>query len=273
MKSRWGRGLSIIALLALPPAAPRGSAQTAPSPQNPAVQPPVVAVRIVTEDGRVLSESPSGISVEVGKPLDRDQVAASIRALYGTGDYANCRAVVTPEGVGQRLDFVVRENLFYNQVIVQGLTPPPTDASAVAAMQLTLGKPYRQEDVDDGLERLREVLKDDGLYQAEVASEKIPHIGKHAMDVAIHIKPGPRARVESVHLKNATEFRDSELLSRLKMKTGQPLTAARIQRGTERIRKFLVKKGRLSTRATVRRGEYNLAKNTIPLELEVTEGA
>jgi outer membrane protein insertion porin family len=33
-----------------------------------------------------------------------------------------------------------------------------------------------------------------------------------------------------------------------------------------------VKKGRLSARAAVRRGEYNTAKNTVPLELEVTEG-
>ena len=272
MKSRWGRVLSIIALLALPPAATRSAAQTVPSAQNPAVQPPVVAVRIVTEDGRVLSESPSGIPVEVGKPLDRDQVAASIRVLYGTGNYADLRAVVIREGAGERLDFVVRENLFYNQVIVEGLTPPPTDASAVAAIQLPLGKPFRQEDVDEGLDRLREVLKDDGLYTAQVSVEKKPNMANHEMDVVVHVTPGPRARVESVRLKNETEFRDAELLSRLKMNPGQPVTTARIQRGTERIRKFLVKKGRLGARATVRRGDYNAAKRTVPLELEVSEG-
>lgn len=265
----------MITLLAVPLAAEQSPAQTAPTSHGSgaAGQPPVTAVRIVTEDGRVLSESPSGISVEVGKPVDGDQIAASIRALYATGDYADLRAVVTPEGSGQRLDFVVRENLFYNQVLIQGLTPPPTEASAAAAMQLGLGKPYRQEDVNEGLDRLRDVLKDDGLYQAEVTPEKIPNVAKHEMDIAIHIKPGPRARVESVHLNNGTEFRDSELLSRLKMKAGQPVTAARIQRGTERIRKFLVKKGRLSARATVRRGEYRASKNTVPLDLEVTEGA
>ena len=275
MKSGWGRRLAIVTVLALLSAAARSSAQVPGSSQinEPTAQPLVTGVRIITEDGRVLSQSPSGISVEVGKPLNREQVAASIRSLYATGDYADLRAVVTREGDGQRLDFVVRENLFYNQVIVQGLTPPPTEASAVAAIQLALGRPYRQEDVDEGLDHLREVLKDEGLYLAEVSSEKRPSVGKHEMDIVVRIKPGPRAHVESVHLKNTTEFRDSEILSRLKMNAGQPVTAARIQRGTERIRKFLVKKGRLSTRATVRRGEYNAAKNTVPLELEVTEGA
>ena len=82
---------------------------------------PVVAVRIVTEDGHVLSKSPTGIAVEIGKPLDRDEVAKSIRALYGTGDYADVKAVTTPVGSGVRLDFVVRENLFFNRVLIEGL--------------------------------------------------------------------------------------------------------------------------------------------------------
>jgi len=233
---------------------------------------PVLAVRVVTEDGRMLSESPAGLAVEIGKPLDREQVARSLRALYGLGDYADLKAVVTPVGSGVRLDFVVRESLFFNKIRIAGLTPPPTDSSAAAAMQLTLGRPFRQEDVDEGLAHLRDVLKDEGLYTAEVSAENEPHPETHQMDILVHVKPGPRARVEAVELKNGTAYRDVEILSRLKMKAGQTVTTARIQRGTDRIRKFLVKKGRLSARAALRRGEYNAAKNTVSLELEVTEG-
>ncbi|HKW56363.1 MAG TPA: POTRA domain-containing protein [Candidatus Acidoferrum sp.] len=270
----------MIALLALPLAASRSTAQTPvhsrPSPlssQTPStLAPAIVAVRIVTEDGRVLSESPSGISVQTGKPLDRDQVASSIRALYGTGDYADVRAVESAEDNGQRLDFVVRENLFYNEVRIVGLRPPPSDASAAAAMQLGLGKPFRQEDVGEGLDHLRDVLKDEGLYTAKAWAENVPNLAKREMDIVVHVTPGPRARVESVRLQNGTEFRDSELLSRFKLRAGQPPTTAQIQRGTERIRKFLVKKGRLSARATVHKGEYDAAKNSVPLQLEVTAG-
>ncbi|MGC1482328.1 MAG: POTRA domain-containing protein [Candidatus Acidiferrum sp.] len=274
MISRWGQGLGRFAVFALLLGA-MGSceqAQAEAKDQTAVAAAPVVAVRIVTEDGHVLSESPTGIAVEIGKPLDRDEIAKSIRALYGTGDYADLKAVTTPEGGGVRLDFVVRENLFFNRVLVEGLTPPPTDASAAAAMQLSLGHPFRQEDVNEGLERLRGVLKEEGLYTAEVSAENVPHPETHELDVLVHVKPGPRARVGSVELKNGTEYRDSEILSRLKMKAGETVTTARIQRGTSRIRKFLVKKGRLSARATVRRGEYDAAKNTVPLVLEVTEG-
>src|SRR5580658_3815451 len=274
MKLRWGKGLGGIAVFALLLGATKscGQAQAETKTRTPAAEAPVVAVRIVSEDGRVLSEAPSGIAVQIGKPLDREQVAQSLRLLYGLGDYTDLKAVVTPVGSGVRLDFVVRESLFFNRVLIEGLTAPPTDSSAVSAMQLTLGKPFRQEDVNEGLDRLREVLKEEGLYQAQVSAENVPHAATHQMDVLVHVKPGPRARVEAVQLQNGTAYRDAEILSRLKMKPGQAVTTARIQRGTDRIRKFLVKKGRLSARAAIRRGEYDAAKNTITLALEVTEG-
>jgi outer membrane protein insertion porin family len=274
MKSSWGRrwgGMVVFALL-FGAAKSQAQAQAEALAGGNVADAPVLAVRVVTEDGRMLSESPAGLAVEIGKPLDREQVARSLRALYGLGDYADLKAVVTPVGSGVRLDFVVRESLFFNKIRIAGLTPPPTDSSAAAAMQLTLGRPFRQEDVDEGLAHLRDVLKDEGLYTAEVSAENEPHPETHQMDILVHVKPGPRARVEAVELKNGTAYRDVEILSRLKMKAGQTVTTARIQRGTDRIRKFLVKKGRLSARAALRRGEYNAAKNTVSLELEVTEG-
>src|SRR6267143_958584 len=139
-------------------------------------------------------------------------------------------------------------------------------------MQLTLGQPYRKSAVTEALERLKETLREEGLYLAEVSAEELPHAETHEMDIVVHVKPGPRARVRAVRLKNNTEYRDAEILSRLKMRVGREITTARLQRGTDRIRKFLVKRGHLSARAAVRRGEYDAVKNTIPLDLDVTEG-
>src|SRR5580704_5069610 len=131
MKAHCGQGLRLTVAAALLTGGAPWHAQTLPAPQgSPARQvkitapqdatntaPTVMALRIVTEDGRVLSEAPAGVSVAVGKPLDRDQVAESIRALYRTGDYADVRAISTPMDGGVRVDFVVREQLFFNQVI------------------------------------------------------------------------------------------------------------------------------------------------------------
>jgi outer membrane protein insertion porin family len=282
MKASSANGLRGIAVLALLFGAASSYAQSPQAAQPmPAAQPAsdtaanaavVTAVRLVTEDGKVLFEAPAGLSIQTGKPLDRGQVADSLRALYRSGNYADLRAVATAVEGGVRIDFVVREQLFFNQVLIQGLVAPPSEASAVAAMQLSLGQPFRRDAVDEGVARLRDTLHDEGLYAAEVSVETVPHLDMHQMDVIVHVKSGPRVRVKEIQLKNGTEYRDTEILSRLKMKPGRELTAARIQRGTERIRKFLVKKGHLNARAAVHRGEYDAAKNTVPLELEVTEG-
>src|SRR5229473_7313152 len=229
MKSGWAngwRGIFALALLA-------GAAPTrAQAPQGTSVagvadeQPKIAAIRIVKEDGQVLSDSPSGIAVETGKALDRRKIGDSLRALYRTGDYADLRAVVAPVTDGVRLDFVVRENLFFNEVRIEGLTPPPSDASAAAAMQIALGQTYRQTTLDEALERLRETLRDEGLYRAEVSAETVPHPETHQMNIVVHIKSGPRARVGIIQLKNGTEYRDAEILSRLKMKAGSEIGRA-----------------------------------------------
>src|SRR3984893_13860952 len=214
MKAHCGHGLRTIVAAALLTGVALGHAQA--QQEKPAAQvsetsdhsaavpsETVVAVRIVTEDGRMLSEKTAGLAISVGKPLDREQVAESIRALYRTGDYADVRAVSTPVDGGVRVDFVVREQLFFNQVIIRGLVSPPTEASAIAAVQLPLGEPYQPEAVNEGLERRRGGTRARGggwrekgegdMKREEVAAEKTPHNPKpHQMDVIINIQAGKR---------------------------------------------------------------------------------
>jgi len=259
------RGLAIAALLA------SGAVRQIAAQQTPG-EPVVVGVRVVREDGIVLKDASVGLPVELGKPLDRTQVAASLRTLYKSGDYANLRAETVPTEGGVRLDFVVEENLYFNQVILRGLTEPPSEASAAAAMQIQLGDVYRKEKLDAAVLRLQDILQEEGLYQAKVTTEVQANGETHQIDVIAHVVPGMRARLSAIQLTNNTEYPDAQILGRLKLKPGTAITNARIQKGTASIRKFLAKKGHLSGRAAVRRGMYDAAKNTVPLTLDVTEG-
>jgi outer membrane protein assembly factor BamA len=234
---------------------------------------PVTEFRVVTAGGQVLRVAGNPISLEIGKPLDPAQVAATLKALYRLGNFSDIRAVSQQVAGGVRIDFIVQENLFFNQVILLGLKPPPTEASAAAAMQITLGDVFRKETLNDGLERLRTRMQEEGFYNAKLDAEFLPHPAEHQMDIIVHVQPGVRARVGAVDLTNNTEYPDAEIISRLKMKPGTSITSTRIQNGTNRIRKFLIKKGHLSGRAAVRRGAYDPAKNTVDFTLDVSEGA
>src|SRR2546421_10259825 len=199
------RGLAIAALL-MGGAARQIAAQQAPS------EPTLMGVRIVREDGTVLKDAPAGLPVEVGKPLDRTQVAASLRTLYKSGDYANLRAETVPVEGGVQLDFVAEENLYFNQVILRGLMEPPSEASAAAAMQIQLGDVYRKEKLDAAVLRLRDILQEEGLYQAKVTTEVRANAETHQIDVIVHVTPGARARVSEVQLTNNTEYPDAQIM-------------------------------------------------------------
>src|SRR5215813_2324479 len=100
MNPVWTQGRRVIAVFALllpaararaqePPAAP-AAAQVAPSAS---ATPNVVAVRLVSEDGKALEKVPGHLAVQAGTPLDERQVAEALRTLYRTGDYADLKAV------------------------------------------------------------------------------------------------------------------------------------------------------------------------------------
>jgi outer membrane protein insertion porin family len=273
MKSPWANGLRLFALL-LPLLGGRAVCAQAVAEEKPKAVPAAVVreIRVVDENSKVLKANPPGIAVKVGEEMSTDAVASSIRTLYNTGDYADIKAVATPEADGVRLDFVVRENIFFNQIVIEGLKPPPSESSASGAMQLSLGQTYREEDLAEAISRLKNTLQEDGLYQAKISAEKQPHPETHQLDVIVRVEPGPRVRLAKVNLQNNTEYRDADLLKLFKLQPGRELTIARVQSATNRIRKFLEKKGHLSERVSVRRGEYEAATNSLPLTLDVIAG-
>ena len=272
MKLCWANGLrgAVLLMVILGGRHLCGQEPVAEQGANPG--PTVRSLRLVRDDGKVLEENLRGLSVKLGEPLRAEAVAASIRTLYQKGNFADVRAEMFPLPDGIRLDFLVRENLFINQVLIRGLRPPPTEASAAASMQLSLGQTYRAADVAEGLERLRETLREEGLYQAKVTADQIPRPETHQLDVIVQVDPGPRARLGTIQLLNNSEFSDAALLRLFRLKPGSELTTARAQAGIGRIRKFLEKKGHLSARVSLRRGDWAEATNLLPLTLEVTEG-
>src|SRR4029077_695679 len=111
MKSCWANGLQSLLCLTLLLGARSAFAQAqaqanAAPPTQTLAGAKVVDVRVVNEHGKVLAANPKTIPVKVGDPLKPDEVAESIRVLYRTGDYADLRAVASPEDVGIRLDFI-----------------------------------------------------------------------------------------------------------------------------------------------------------------------
>ncbi len=232
----------------------------------------IAEIRIISETGEILEENPSSLPLRPGQPLRTDQVRESLRLLHRTGRFADVRAETSPVPAGLRLDFVVRENFFVNLVRVVGLREPPSEAVALASLRLGLGEVFEATVLDQALEHLQQALREDGFYQARLRYETTPHADTRQMDITIYVETGPRARVGAIALRNDSQFKDAELLRRTKLKTGQEVTKGRLDRATERLRKFLVQNERLGARVALHLGEYEPAAKHLPVTLDVAAG-
>src|SRR6195256_1610869 len=168
-----------------------GSAQNGPSGEPPRV----VAVRVVTESGSVLEEDPPQIPLQHGQPLSIDAESASLRELFRSGRFADLRAELTDVPGGVRLDFVVRQNFYINRVQIVGLREPPGEALAISALRLNLGEIFRESDMKEALDRLRQTLEDDGQYQAKIDYQATPHPDTLQVDILVRVTPSARARI------------------------------------------------------------------------------
>ena len=238
----------------------------------PGEPPQVVAVRVVTESGSVLEQNPSQLTIQPGKPFSIEAESASLRELFRSGRYADLRAELTDVQGGVRLDFVVRENFYINRVQIEGLREPPGEALALSSLRLNVGETFREGDMKDAVDRLRQTFEDDGLYKPTITYETNPHPDTLQMNIVVRVIPGPRARIGAVTIQNQTQFSDEELRDRLKLKKGGEITSDRLNRAAERERKWLTDKNYLGARATIHRGQYDATSNRVPVEFTLYAG-
>jgi outer membrane protein insertion porin family len=232
----------------------------------------VKELRVVDESGTPVTEKMPALPLEAGKPFDFPAERESLRDLYRLGDYSDIRVSAAPEGGGLRVDFVVKRNFFNNVIRVEGLKEPPNEPAALASLRLNLGEPFRESAVREAVDRLTATLHDDGLYQAKITWGLIPHEDTRQMDVTVTVDPGLRALVGDISILNQTPYPDAELLHRSKISNKVEMTAARLSRGSDRLRKFLVNQGYLGASALITVQTYDPQSNRVPLKLTVETG-
>ncbi|HUK29531.1 MAG TPA: POTRA domain-containing protein [Candidatus Acidoferrum sp.] len=234
---------------------------------------PVVAVRVVSDSGELIAENPPTLPLSAGHPYDSEAARASMRKLYATGDYADLREEIQETSDGLRVEFIAQRNLFISVMRTEGLKEPPSESKALVALRLNAGVAFREIDLTEALRRLEDALRDDGLYEAQVQVERHPDPATHQISLVFHVTPGRRAQTGAITLQNTSAFADDQLLGQAKLRTGEAFDSQKLQKATNRLRSYLIKQDYLGARATLHRGSYDAATNTVPLALEVVTGS
>lgn len=232
----------------------------------------VTAVTVVDAAGHPIPEKVSPTALKSGDVFHIAAERDALRELNQTGLFGDVRTSVTQQADGLHVTFVVTRNYYNDVVRVHGLKEPPNEATALAALRLPLGEPFQLADLNAGLDRLGQTMKEDGFYAAQWHYGLAKHSDTRQMDITVDVTPGPRAKLSLVNIHNQTPFSDKQIRGKLKLKRGTRVTTERIDRGTERLRTYLVSSGYLEARVTATRGDYSANSATLPLTVDVIAG-
>ncbi len=233
---------------------------------------PVTEIHVVDDSGRDVANALPQLALQAGKPFDFVLERETLRELYHLGDYSDIRVTTSLEASGVRVNFVVQLNYYTNVVRIEGLKEPPTESAALAAMRLNLGEPFRQSSLVEGIQRLQDTFRADGLYLANIKWSLEPHSDARQMDVTVTVDPGPRARIGGFAITNQSPYSDKQLLQRSRIKAKQELISSRLSHSTQKLKDYLVGQGYLGATVAITPGSYDSQTNTVPLSYSVIAG-
>jgi outer membrane protein insertion porin family len=209
---------------------------------------------------------------QVGQSLSRDGVRGSIRALYGTGRFADIQAEVAPAGDGVVLTFSTSVNFFVGAVDVEGAPAHPSANQIVNSSKFQLGELYTLDKLDRALENIRQRMLEDGYHRARVTAESTSNPATQQVDLLFHISSGERAHIGEVKVTGSSGLSSAEVQDMARMEGGDSVTAARVIAALQRLRKKLQKQSRVLAQVSIASQVYRPESNAVDYTFQIDPG-
>lgn len=213
-----------------------------------------------------------------GEPFHAREAAAAIDGLFATGRFQDISVEAEAAGDGVRVRFLAKPESFIGGIAIQGKMPiPPNQAQLRGAAQLSLGAPFRQEDVTQAVDSMTRMLKSNGLYRGTV-EPRIEHSDDaQQVFITFEIKPGKRAKYEMPGIKGSPMLSDSTILRvtgwRLPViHWWRQVTSERTRKGVDRLQNKYVKQDRLMAHVELQGENYDDARRRVRPNLDITPG-
>ena len=276
----------VVLITSLGPVAGAGLPTSASSPQSaqePQTQPSsvlasmspyigrtVAAIELpgVAERDRLLQMLPQ----KSEQPLNRDQVRESIRVLFGTGRFADIQAEVIPSGDAVLLRFTTSFNFFVGAVDVEGSPGHPSDNQIMNASKFQLGELHTLDKLERALRNIRQLMQENGYYRARVTAESTFNAATQQVNILFHITAGEPAHVGEVKLTGHSALSLGQVQDIAKMHPSDRITAARVTRSLQRLRKKLTKQQRILAQVSIAEQKYQPESNSVDYTFLIDPG-
>jgi outer membrane protein insertion porin family len=232
-----------------------------------------VVFRGVNENNRVLNNLRDLVVQENGKPLDRQKVRQSLKALYSTGRFAEIK-VEAEQNTPQELTlvFIASPNLFIGSINSTGAPKRPTAGQLVDATKLQLGEVLTPAKLEQAVERVRTVLRESGFYRARVSVEQSVHPETQLVDLIFKVIPNEPAHIGKVTVQGDPGYTESEIAKIADIEPGHTVNQERISKALQTLRKKYTKQGRLESQISIIDRVYHDDTNLLDYVFKISRG-
>ncbi len=275
-----------IAAYATPLAEGQVSAASSPNPVSVPVLPPLRALnsyqginvkaiefRGIKEDPRFLNHLRDLVMQPTGKPLDRQKIRQSLQALYATGRFADLHVEAQRDSPQElTLVFVAVPNYFIGSITSEGAPKRPADNQLVDSTKLQLGEVVTLAKLDQAIERMQSVLRENGFYQAKITVTENHRPDVQLTDLQFHVVPGEPAHIGQVTVEGDAGYTPADIAKLAKMEPGHTVTQERATRALQKLRKKFTKQNRLESQISITDRQYHADTNLLDYHFKIQRG-
>lgn len=217
----------------------------------------------------------------VDAPLDREKIARSLRELYALGLFDTLQADVSRSGDGVRLVFKGAPRRFIGAVSVNGAKGANINAQLEAAARLTAGTRFSQTRLQAAVERMRQVLADNGFNDPKINCTLDDHSAEQLVDIAVTVTSGVQTRVGEVKVSGDSGMTIDQFRRAAHLETGTKVDHDTNDRALNGVLKKYQKQERLEADVKLesqtydpatRRSQFTFSSNRGPIVQIRVEG-
>ena len=222
----------------------------------------------------------SKIKLNTGKTYSAEGVREDIKGLYETDYFDDIRVVTETSEDGIKLIFHVKERPILQDVVYDGNDKVTIDRLK-EKVTFIKGVPLGREQVKENVERLRELYREDGYYEASIIPV-INNLSEDSVSVTFYIKEGRKIKIKEVRIAGATKISEKNLIKVINTKRYKLLTSwltdsgifkeVEAQNDGDRIRDYYLDRGYVQVQVSGPETEIIEDGKWMRLTFTVTEG-
>ncbi len=232
-----------------------------------------VDFRGISADERTMANLRQLVAPNLSQPLDRQKLGRTVRALYATGLFSDVQVDAQRKNQNEvSLVFVATENLFIASITVFGAPRRPSWNQLRDISKLELGKLYSPAAVQQAIQRMKNLLADNGYYHAEITVNQEQHADTQQVNIHFSVTPGAVARVGQIVVSGSPGMSDDEIARISKLRAGDAVSTEHVTRALTRLRKQYAKNGRLEAQISVVDRRYHEDTNRLDYVFRIVRG-